>query len=117
MTKLILAAVAASMAVSACSTGSTGVSASYVPTSKYNGWSCESLNLELSRVQNRASAITGKLEQDKSTDQAVAAAGILLFWPALFFLDGDDPVKQAELSRMLGEAEAIDAARSTACSR
>ena len=117
MKTIIMASTGAALALAGCSTGSSGVSATYVPTSKYSGWTCESLNVELSRVQNRAAAISGKLDKDKSTDQAVAAAGILLFWPALFFLDGNDPVKQNQLSKMLGEAEAIDAARSTACSR
>lgn len=38
------------------------------------------------------------------------AAGIILFWPALFFLEGGDGPQAAEYSRLKGEREALQQA-------
>ena len=36
------------------------------------------------------------------------AIGHILFWPALFFLEGGDGPQAAEFSRLMGERDAID---------
>ena len=36
------------------------------------------------------------------------AIGLILFWPALFFLEGGDGPQAAEFSRLIGERDAID---------
>ena len=38
------------------------------------------------------------------------AVGMLLFWPALFFLEGGDSPEAAEYSRLKGEVEALNEA-------
>ena len=102
---------------SACSSGARDVTASYTSSSKYAGWSCENLSEELNRVQSTAARISGKLEKDRKRDITKTTVSLILFWPAAFFIEGDDPVKQQQLSTLLGEANAINSARISACSK
>ena len=38
------------------------------------------------------------------------AIGLIIFWPALFFLEGGDGASAAEYSRLKGEFEALEQA-------
>jgi hypothetical protein len=49
------------------------------------------------------------VQQRKHTDDEIAmGVGLVLFWPALFFLGGGD--KKDELGRLKGEYDALDQA-------
>ena len=47
------------------------------------------------------------LKKEASNDSAQMAIGLLLFWPALFFLEGGDGPEAAEYARLKGEYEAL----------
>ena len=51
--------------------------------------------------------MAGKLDDNRETDEAVTAAGIILFWPALFFLGGTKE-EEAEFARLKGEFNALE---------
>ena len=72
-----------------CATGASEISASYVSPAKYSGYDCDQINLERDSIERRVNGV-----------------GMVLFWPALFFLKGDSP-EAAEYARMKGEYEAI----------
>ena len=101
--------------IAACSSGSKNVSAKYTSTSKYSGWSCENLSEELARIQIQAGELTGKLDKDRKNDLIAGTVSAVLFWPALFFIGGNDSGKQDKLAKLLGDAEAIERARGKAC--
>jgi hypothetical protein len=48
----------------------------------------------------------GRLDEAASNDQAITGAGIVLFWPALFFLGGTKQ-QEAEYARLRGEYDAL----------
>jgi hypothetical protein len=50
-----------------------------------------------------------KLADKESGDSAKMAVGLILFWPALFFLDGDED-GAIEYKRLMGESEAVQQA-------
>jgi hypothetical protein len=56
-----------------------------------------------------AAVATGQQNKARSKDAVATTVGVVLFWPALFAVNGDGP-KAAELSRLKGEMEAIEAA-------
>ena len=61
------------------------------------------------RVNGIANQMAGKLDDNKETDDAVTAAGIILFWPALFFLGGTSE-EESEYARLRGEYNALEQA-------
>jgi len=63
----------------------------------------------MQRVGNRASALTGQPQSAADSDAMLVGVGSVLFWPALFFLGGDD-AQANELGRLRGEHEALQQA-------
>ena len=57
---------------------------------------------------NRVNELTGVLNELASGDEAQMAIGMILFWPALFALEGGDGVEAAEYSRIKGEINAME---------
>lgn len=105
---LLPIALAASTVLSACATAPEAVSASYVSPAQFNGMSCRQLNAEAQRINAALATATGKQAQAASSDAAMTAVSLILFWPAAFFIKGDD--NAPELARIKGEAQAITAA-------
>ena len=95
--------------LSACASNPDNITAAYVSPGQYNSYSCAQLREEASRVSVRAAQITGA-QNSKATGDAVAmGAGLILFWPALFFIKGDGTTA-AEVARLKGEMEAVETA-------
>jgi hypothetical protein len=106
--KITLSFVAVSL-LSACATNPDNITAAYVSPGLYNTYSCPQLREEASRVSVRAAQITGAQSSKATSDAVVMGAGLILFWPALFFLKGDGTTA-AEVSRLKGEMEAVEQA-------
>jgi hypothetical protein len=47
------------------------------------------------------------LDKKSSNDNAQMGVGLVLFWPALFFLEGGDGADAVEYRRLRGEYEAL----------
>ena len=93
--------------IAACSKSSDEVSAVYVSPSQYANYGCPQLTAEMSRVSTRVSQLSGTLDDNAETDGIVTGAGIILFWPALFFLGGTKE-EEAEYARLKGEYTALE---------
>lgn len=108
--KLTAAAVSLSLVLVGCASSSDKIAASYVPHYQYQNFNCDQLFQETERV--RAAAIAGGAQLDKAAqnDSGIVAVGMVLFWPALFFVGGNQ-AKEAEYARLKGEMEALDRAR------
>lgn len=101
--------ITAALALTACASSPDSISAQYVSPLQYQNYSCEQLGAESQRIGTRVAEVTGQ-QQAKSTSDAVATGvGVVLFWPALFFL-GSGSDKKEELSRLKGESDAIQQA-------
>jgi len=110
--KTIAACLAAAIATTTtgCATSAKNVGTAYVSPIQYQAYTCPQIGLEVQRLAFRVSEMTGKVD-DKATRDAVAmGVGLVLFWPALFFLSGGNAAEQAELARLKGEYEALQQA-------
>ena len=72
----------------------------------------EGITLEGQRVSARAAQVTGTQEQKASNDAVAMGVGLVLFWPALFFIKGDSQTA-GEVARLRGEMDAIQQASIT----
>jgi hypothetical protein len=93
--------------IAGCAKPADQITAAYVTPLQYDAYSCEQLAAEATRVSNRASESMG-VQQKKATGDAVAmGVGLVLFWPALFFIKGNGG-SETEIARLKGEMEAIE---------
>ncbi|PQV56589.1 hypothetical protein LX70_02161 [Defluviimonas denitrificans] len=106
MTAIVLSA---TVALSACAEKSSNISAAYVSPMMYQNLSCRQISEEANRVSSRASQVMGAQDKKASNDATATAVGMVLFWPALFFIKGDSETS-AEVSRLKGEMEALEQA-------
>lgn len=104
--RLLLSLGAVAVFLSSCANSSDEVSASYVSPMIYNSYECDALLQERERIRAKVTEVS-RVQDDKAQNDAVATGvGVVLFWPALFFLaSGSD--REAELSSLKGNYDAI----------
>lgn len=106
MKKLISVYVSVSIFLSACATSSQNIPTAYVSPVQYEGYSCRQISEEMVSIQNQVTQLGGHLDTAASHDKMITGAGIILFWPALFFLGGNKD-QEAEYGRLKGQYQAL----------
>lgn len=97
------------LALGGCASRPDDISAAYVSPLPYQQLTCEQLAIEAQRVSTSAVAAAGAQNQQASNDAVATAIGVVVFWPALFLIKGDNS-KAAEVARLKGEMQAIEQA-------
>lgn len=92
--------------VTGCATPPSKISASYVSPLQYQNYTCDQIGEELLRVNRKVMEVTGQQKKESTKDAWAMGIGLVLFWPALFFLIGTD--KKEELARLKGEYDALE---------
>jgi len=108
MKKSLALITALSLMFTGCAKKAEDISAAYVSPMQYQHYSCEQLQSEMARVSAKVSEVAGIQNKAHTRDTVATTVGLVVFWPALFFLAGGD--KAEELSRLKGEYEALQQA-------
>jgi len=108
--KKTLIGLAFSVALGGCASSPDKIQAAYVSPMQYKDYDCNQIASELERVSRRAHELHGSLKKTADADSAQMAVGMVLFWPALFFLEGGDGPEAAEYGRLKGERDALEKA-------
>jgi hypothetical protein len=96
------------LVATACASQPDKIQTASVSTLQYKDHDCEQLAMESDRVNNRVNELYHSLKNKADGDSAQMAIGMILFWPALFFLEGGDGPEAAEYAKLKGEREAIE---------
>ncbi|MDY0029233.1 MAG: hypothetical protein RBR86_04735 [Pseudobdellovibrionaceae bacterium] len=105
-TKYLSLLITSCLFLSACASKSENIKASYVSPLQYSDYSCKQIKGEIGRVGRKMNEVAG-IQDDIAGDDAVAmGVGLVLLWPALFFIDSDD--QHVELARLKGEFDALE---------
>jgi hypothetical protein len=91
-----------------CASKPEAVSASYVSPLTYQPYDCDQIRGEMMRVNRHVMEITGQQQNTADRDAVALGVGLVIFWPALFFMIGGD--KSQELGRLKGEYDALEQA-------
>jgi hypothetical protein len=75
---------------------------------QYSSMDCDQIRGEMLRVSGQVRILTGKQLRKHKNDQIAMGVGLVIAWPALFFLIGGD--KREELAEMKGQYDALGAA-------
>lgn len=95
------------IAMSGCASHSHELKAANVSTAGYEKLSCNELKAEITDSVNRVRDLTGVIDGQAKGDEAAVAVAMILFWPAVFAIDGDTE-ESAEFSRVKGEINAME---------
>lgn len=95
--------------LSSCATKPSDIEAAYVSPTLYESLTCVRLREEATVVSSRAIAASGAQQKKADNDAVAVGVGVVIFWPALFFAKGNG-ASAAEVSRLKGEMQAIEAA-------
>jgi hypothetical protein len=93
--------------LSGCASGPDKIATTYISPLQYNAYDREQIAGELERVNARISELEGRLKKKKDGDTLKTTIGVVLFWPTLFFLEGNGPDAQ-EYARLKGERDALE---------
>jgi len=99
----------AGLLLSGCASRSEDISAAYVSPIQYNTYTCDQIREETARVTAHAQRLAGEVDDNATGDAVAVGVGVVLFWPALFFIDGDG-VEAQEYARLKGERTALEQA-------
>ena len=94
------------LTVTACASRPEDIKASYVSPLQYQDYSCRQIGKEVARVGRKLSEVSGAQDDTASSDSVAMGVGLVLFWPALFFIDSDD--QKEEVARLKGEFDALE---------
>lgn len=97
-----------SLLLCSCASHPDKIASTYVSPIQYSQHSCKQLAMELDRINTRVSELYGQLDKEANADSAQMAVGLILFWPALFMLEGGDGPQAQEYARLKGEVAAIE---------
>jgi len=100
--------IAATLALAGCATAPDQIAANYVSPVVFSGQTCGQLNAQAQQLNARLASATGQQAQQANSDAAMTAVALVLFWPAAFFIGGND--QGPAIAQMRGEAEAIQSA-------
>jgi hypothetical protein len=101
--------IALGLLVAGCATRANDISAAYVSPIQYQSFTCAQLQEEAARVSSRAAVASGAQDQKANNDAVATGVGVILFWPALFFIKGDAASAQ-EIAQLKGDMDAIEQA-------
>lgn len=102
--KMIVVGVCAAM-LAGCASTSDKISATYVSPLTYANYDCDQIRMELTRVSSKVQEVAGAQNKQAKNDQVAMGVGLVLFWPALFFLAGSD--KKDELANLKGDRKSV----------
>jgi hypothetical protein len=94
--------------LSGCASSPDNIAATSVSTLQYENHSCRQIAAEVERVERQVNDLYYRLDKKATGDAVQMGVGLVLFWPALFFLEGGDGPEAAEYSRLKGEMQALE---------
>lgn len=96
----------AALSLAACASSPDRISASYVSPMQYSGHDCDQVRMEMLRISSKVREVAGAQRQQANNDAVAMGVGLVLFWPALFFLAGGNDRKD-ELANLKGHYDAL----------
>ncbi len=107
---IVLVVTAMAAAVIGCATPPQKIAATYVSPMQFQNLECDQVIAEMKRVNRRCGELYMSLKKTADTDKKQMGVGMILFWPALFALEGGDGPEATEYARLKGEREALEKA-------
>lgn len=96
--------------ITGCAQDTSQIRAAYVSPLEYQDHDCDMLRAEATRITRQARELGARVNETAETDDAQMAVGLILFWPTLFFLEGEDTADTHQYAELKGRISAIEEA-------
>ena len=106
MKKLVSLMLIAFFAIS-CASQPEDIGAIYISPATFSSYDCDQIESSLRSKNKRLSQLYSKLKDEADADAWQTGVGLFLFWPTLFFLEGNDGPEAEEYRRLKGEVDAL----------
>lgn len=97
----------AAVLLAGCASNPDKLGAVDVSPIQYQNYDCGQIASESDRISRRVNVLYDQLKKEANADAWQTGIGIVLFWPALFFLEGGDGPQATEYRQLKGEYEAL----------
>jgi hypothetical protein len=97
----------ACLLVSACATAPSKISAAYVSPLKFQTFDCSQVAVEQAGIEQRTTTLYHSLKSRNNSDKWMMGVGLVVAWPALLFLKGNNSAQNAEYAQLKGDYEAL----------
>ena len=91
-----------------CATQPSEIATIHVSPLQYDSYDCDQIAMEMRHVVRKINDLYHELEEEADSDEGSMAIGLIIFWPALFFLEGGDDERAAEYAHLKGELIALE---------
>jgi hypothetical protein len=108
-TKRIIAMLTVTSILAGCADHPEKIPAQYISPMQYDSYNCKQISAEMQRVSSRVGELGGQQKKAAENSDVAMGVGLILFWPALFFLDSHS-AQAAEYGRLKGEFNALEQA-------
>lgn len=105
--KRTVALAVASILLASCATNPDKIDAAYVSPLKYQNYDCQQIGMEMDYIGNRTTKLYQRMKSERKKDNWQMGVGLVLFWPALFALEGGDGPEASEYAQLKGDFEAL----------
>jgi len=105
--KKIVYGLLAALAVTGCASSPKDIKTTRVSPLIYKDYTCDQIILETDSVVTEVDRLYSSLESEATKDNWQMGVGLVLFWPALFLLEGGDSEEAVEYARLKGEHKAL----------
>jgi hypothetical protein len=102
-----LTVITTALILGGCATPPDKIEAAYVSPITYQEYTCDQIGQEAARVSDRAAQSLGVQQKKAQNDAVKVGVGIVLFWPALLFVDGKG-ANETEVARLKGQMDALE---------
>ena len=92
-----------------CTSNPDNYTSVYVSPHKYKDYSCEAIALDMNGIGEKLGGSYNEAHSERNKDLAITAVGVVLFWPAFLFLDGDE-LDLSRFGQLKSEMEALTTA-------
>ena len=91
-----------------CATQPRDIATVHVSPLQYDSYDCDQIAMEMRSVGRRINELYYELEDEADSDAGSMALGLIIFLPALLFLEGGDDERAGEYARLKGERVALE---------
>lgn len=93
--------------VTGCATDPNKIAAAYVSPLKYETYDCQQVAVEQAGIEERTNVLYHNLKSRNNSDKWMMGVGLLVAWPALLFMKGNNSAENAEFAQLKGNYEAL----------
>lgn len=97
------------LVLGACASHTHEIASAYISPLEYQDYSCKQISGEMGRISRKANQLAHDINKNADGDAVAMGIGLVLFWPSLFFIDGDTPQAQ-EYAELKGRFDALEEA-------